>query len=176
MDDKNQMSNTRKRGWAGDDMEMEHRREQLRNSDFNSNQHKHGIVDFDQFRNKEVGVGYQARGVVRQRGGYDAEMKIIDMTKSCTTKDIGKNSIEDDEDNDSRSLSRERRRESKKKKKSSKKSSGRESDSDRRDKKKKKRKEKDDDSSYALETYLQCKGLRDFRKEIEKIFVESKLK
>jgi hypothetical protein len=63
-------------GWKGDDMEMEH---QMRETD------KSGTsvaVDLQQFRNEEVGVGYQAKHVVRQRSGQTPEQKIHDMSKA----------------------------------------------------------------------------------------------
>lgn len=68
------------KGWGGQEMEMDHRLQQLRSS-------KDGdtvtAVDLKQFRNEEVGKGYQARGVVRQKtgNGTSQTMEIVDMTK-----------------------------------------------------------------------------------------------
>ena len=126
------------KGWAGEELEIEHRREQLRNNEFKS----HKTVDLGQFQNKEVGVGYQARGVIRQRGADGPQMKIIDMTKKVDDRETG--SVE--------SSSKKKRKREKKSKRDSKK------------------KAKDD----PLKVFLECKALRDFRKEIEKIYQESR--
>lgn len=132
--------NSGSKGWAGEELEIEHRREQLRNNEFKS----HTTVDLGQFQNKEVGVGYQARGVIRQRGADGPQMKIIDMTKKVGQDKQETCSVESS---------------SKKKRKREKKSN--------RDSKKK---AKDD----PLKMFLECKALRDFRKEIEKIYQESR--
>lgn len=126
------------KGWAGEELEIEHRREQLRNNEFKS----HKTVDLGQFQNKEVGVGYQARGVIRQRAAHGPQMKIVDMTKKVDDWETG--SVE--------SSSKKKRKREKKSKRDSKK------------------KAKDD----PLKMFLECKALRDFRKEIEKIYQESR--
>ena len=128
------------KGWAGEELEIEHRREQIRNNEFKS--HTCTTVDLGQFQNKEVGVGYQARGVIRQRGADGPQMKIIDMTKKVDDRETG--SVE--------SSSKKKRKREKKSKRDSKK------------------KAKDD----PLKIFLECKALRDFRKEIEKIYQESR--
>lgn len=65
-------------GWKGDDMEMEHQRETMMRETDNS---KTSVaVDLQQFRNEEVGVGYQAKHVVRQRSEKTPEVKIHDMS------------------------------------------------------------------------------------------------
>lgn len=50
------------KGWGGNDLEMEHQRESFR-------EQKNGAaaVDITQFQNTEVGSGYQAKHVVRQK-------------------------------------------------------------------------------------------------------------
>ncbi|GFH57547.1 hypothetical protein CTEN210_14023 [Chaetoceros tenuissimus] len=126
------------KGWAGEELEIEHRREQLRNNEFKS----HKTVDLGQFQNKEVGVGYQARGVIRQRGADGPQIKIIDMTKKVDDRETG--SVE--------SSSKKKRKREKKSKRDSKK------------------KAKDD----PLKVFLECKALRNFRKEIEKVYQESR--
>lgn len=128
--------NSGSKGWAGEELEIEHRREQLRNNEFQS----HTTVDLGQFQNKEVGVGYQSRGVIRQRGADGPQMKIIDMTKKVGQDDQETGSVES-------SSKKKRKREKKSKKKA-----------------------KDD----LLKMFLECKALRDFRKEIEKIYQESR--
>lgn len=128
--------NSGSKGWAGEELEIEHRREQLRNNEFKS----HTTVDLGQFQNKEVGVGYQARGVIRQRGADGPQMKIVDMTKKVGQDDQETGSVES-------SSKKKRKREKKSKKKA-----------------------KDD----LLKMFLECRALRDFRKEIEKIYQESR--
>ena len=69
---------TQKRGWAGEDLELEHRRQQLQQPDKPAEDH--AAVDLKQFRNTEVGKGYQARHVIRQRSGQGEQMQVHDMT------------------------------------------------------------------------------------------------
>lgn len=56
------------RGWQGEDMEMDHQRE-TSSSITAGTMDKNAVtaVDLNQFRNTEVGKGYQARHVVRQK-------------------------------------------------------------------------------------------------------------
>jgi hypothetical protein len=73
----------RGKGWEGEEMEIAHQREErLRGAGSRSGKEKYQTVNLDQFRNDEVGVGFQARGVQRQKTGMDDRIKIIDMTKN----------------------------------------------------------------------------------------------
>mmetsp|Transcript_6000 Transcript_6000/g.11151 ORF Transcript_6000/g.11151 Transcript_6000/m.11151 type:complete len:142 (+) Transcript_6000:278-703(+) len=54
-------NNKRRRGWQGEEMELEHQQGDI------SRTNVAAAVDLSQFQNTEVGVGYQARHVVRQR-------------------------------------------------------------------------------------------------------------
>ena len=63
-------------------MEIAHQQEErLRGAGKRSGKEKYQTVNLDQFRNDEVGVGFQARGVQRQKTGIGDKIKIIDMTK-----------------------------------------------------------------------------------------------
>jgi hypothetical protein len=64
----------KRRGWVGDHMEFE--REKPLEGDT-----AHAAVDLEQFRNRQVGVGYQAKHVVRQRSAPESTVVIRDMTK-----------------------------------------------------------------------------------------------
>lgn len=131
---------TQKRGWQGEDLEMNHHREQQKLAEGNSHHKEHAAVDLEQFRNTEVGKGYQARHVIRQRSGQPAQdVSIRDMTKEGAKHNK-------DEKKKKRHKTEKRER-SKRDQESSKK----ESDAEK------------------LESYLRCTGLRNFRREIEKI-------
>lgn len=82
------ISSRKNRGWAGEDMEMAHVRASERNKNTAA------AVDLKQFRNDEVGKGYQAKFVVRQRtadndGATNAPSAVKDMTqkKSSSSDD-----------------------------------------------------------------------------------------
>ena len=127
-------------------MEIAHQRECLRDAHASGDvrKEKYQTVNLDQFRNNEVGYGYQARGVVRQRiGGTDSAMKIVDMSKKQTKSDSS-----DDDD-----MMR-----------------------DKRERRKLRKSSVEDKEVSSSDKYLQCKALRDFRKEIEKILSEGKLR
>ena len=71
---------TSKRGWAGEELELEHRKEQ-------NSREEYAAVNIKQFQNTEVGTGYQARGVVRQKTAAGASQSSIrDMTAKTDTK------------------------------------------------------------------------------------------
>jgi hypothetical protein len=53
--------NNKRGGWQGEEMELQHKQQQDR-----SNGVQAAAVDLNQFRNDEVGVGYQAKHVIRQ--------------------------------------------------------------------------------------------------------------
>ena len=192
-------NNNNKGGWAGDELEMQHQMEHLSN---NNTKNATAAVDLSQFRNEEVGVGYQAKGVIRQRGGKNSNigngggnsLNIIDMTQKV------KSEKNDDEDHDSDSRShRKKKKKQKKKSKKRKHSSKHHSDDDDNDddsssdhkksKKKKKKKQRQseessindkesisspkDDKDALLRKYLKCDAIRTFCKEIEKIVAEA---
>ena len=124
------------RGWDGEQMELAHAR---------ASESKKGTttaVDLSQFRNEEVGKGYQAKFVVRQRNTDDDEAPVAvkDMTKSKKSD----------------------------KKKSSRKEKKRKRYRDEDDDDKKSN--KGSTESSRLEKYLKSEGMRNFRKEIEKFF------
>jgi hypothetical protein len=77
----------RHRGWAGEELEMEHHRSNKRT--------KGGFaaVDIKQFQNIEVGAGYQARGVIRQKTSSAVQgVAVLDMT--TRNKAVDRNSME----------------------------------------------------------------------------------
>lgn len=147
-------SSSRKRGWAGEDMEINHQ--------YNYNIEKHQdksiatAVDLSQFRNSQVGKGYQSKGVIRQRTIGNTEdgdaIEVLDMTK--------KKGASNEKNSDKKYFLEETSSRRKKRKKSKKK----------KDKRKNKVLEEDNNE---VEKYLQCEGVRMFRKEIEKIYVEA---
>ena len=89
-------------GWTDtNNLELEHKREKIREGDKNQSA---VAVDLNQFRNEEVGKGYQAKGVVRQRGSTNETSRVVDMSGGSFSKQGGdsskkkKRSHEDDED------------------------------------------------------------------------------
>lgn len=113
-------------GWAGEEMEMQHSRETWKKPSAES-----VAVDLEQFRNHQVGKGYQAKFVVRQKTGHEEEAASSKRKSS-------------DEPPSSASKRTQRNDESRSKKKAK-------------------------SHSDPLLKYLQCEGLRKFRKEIAKI-------
>jgi hypothetical protein len=112
----------RQRGWAGEEFEMNHTREQFRQgitSEFTA-------VDIKQFHNTIVGVGYQAKGVIRQKAG------VID--EPTTVKDMRTKPKEEP-----------------------------------RKRSKRERKHPGEGKVQRLQRYLQCAGIREFRRQIEEI-------
>ncbi len=165
---------SRKRGWAGEEMEMAHQREKIRETSTENGSGseptkgasaKYSTVNLDQFRNREVGQGYQARGVIRQRTGISSSsaMPILDMTK--------KKSLIDDENgrpmkDDERIAEKEADdgKEKKKKKKHHRNSSSKRNESSVQSSQK---------VSKITERYIAEKGIREFRKELHKILSEA---
>ena len=89
-------------GWTDtNNLELEHKREKIREGD---KKQSAVAVDLNQFRNEEVGKGYQAKGVVRQRGSTNETSRVVDMSGGSFSKQGGdsskkkKRSHEDDED------------------------------------------------------------------------------
>ena len=135
---------SKRRGWQGEELEMNHKREQNPSS-LNS----YAAVDITQFQNTEVGKGYQASHVVRQKSN-------ITLSRSTTNR---ASSIISQENNQNRN------------------GGAHESslETDKSEKKSKKKRRKDDskkhdkDISSDTNEYLKCSALREFRKEIERI-------
>jgi hypothetical protein len=112
----------RQRGWAGEALEVNHTREQFRQgttSEFTA-------VDLKQFHNTIVGVGYQAKGVIRQKTGA--------IDEATTAQDVRTKQKEEP-----------------------------------RKRSKRERKHQGDGKMQRLERYLQCAGIREFRRQIEEI-------
>uniref|UniRef100_A0A7S2KP25 Uncharacterized protein n=1 Tax=Leptocylindrus danicus TaxID=163516 RepID=A0A7S2KP25_9STRA len=71
-------------GWSGEELEMEHAAVNATKSERSSG---YVTVDKSQFFNTEVGSGYQAKHVVRQKGAGQGDSAILDMTKPRSTPD-----------------------------------------------------------------------------------------
>mmetsp|Transcript_26455 Transcript_26455/g.78265 ORF Transcript_26455/g.78265 Transcript_26455/m.78265 type:complete len:180 (-) Transcript_26455:143-682(-) len=150
----------RRGGWKGDDMEMEHRMDHLRRSKSSSvggdrlesgdaspgggGDVSYTAVDLSQFRNTEVGKGYQARGVVRQKGTYGGgDVKIRDMTVNGVGRGQGFPQVGDEP---------------------------RIFDKNKFNSKKRRSDDVEREAGITRrERYLRCRGLREFRKELDKI-------
>lgn len=144
-----------KKGWAGDEMEMNHQREcyskERNNKSISGTATSFTAVDLSQFRNTEVGHGYQAKGVVRQRSVTRAA-DTIDRKNDLVMKGPTQKS------NDKNCSTAEERRDVHK--------------SQRR--KRKLRGEQIEYSKPSLtNAYLHSKGIRDFRRELGKILGET---
>jgi len=113
-------------------MEMEHARDS-----WNQPKTKEGVVavNLEQFRNYQVGEGYQAEFVVRQKTGHD------EVTSKATAATTSK-SVSDKKTYDEK---------------------------DRKRAKREKKRKSEEEKQHPLLKYLQCEGLRRFRKEIQKI-------
>lgn len=119
-------------------MELEHQRESL-SCDTKKSQTA-AAVDLSQFRNEEIGKGYQAKHVVRQReAAADSSGVVVDMSGGAFQSD-GK---------------KEKKKSSKKDKKSSKRK--RDTAGDKQE------------TDSRLDTYLRCKGLKKFLEDIDKM-------
>ena len=130
------------RGWAGGNLELEHQRQSLAGD--GEKKSRIAAVDLTQFRNEEVGKGYQAKHVVRQREAVSASSGVLDMSGGV---------FESAHHHDKRE------------KKPSKK--------DKKEKKSGKRKRDKEDKTAAdqkdsqLEPYFKCRGLETFLSEVE---------
>eukprot|EP00977_Amphora_coffeiformis_P010566 scaffold2486_cov160-Amphora_coffeaeformis.AAC.1 len=89
-------SGQKNRGWQGEQMELAHARES------ESKKGSAAAVDLSQFRNEEVGKGYQAKFVVRQRNAQDEEStpSVKDMTKKTTEEKKSRKSKRKSRDGD----------------------------------------------------------------------------
>lgn len=75
---------TSKKGWAGEELEIEHRNQHADDED------DYAAVNIKQFQNTQVGVGYQARGVIRQKTASETQQDVRDMSASKTQSQVGK--------------------------------------------------------------------------------------
>lgn len=146
---------TRRRGWEGEALELER-------DDAPAGASTHAAVDLQQFRNTEVGKGYQAKHVVRQRTGLPSSRSedVHDMTAAGGAKD----------------KERSKRSSSKKSKKRKRRDSSpplKDKDYDGRKRENSSFSSRGDSKSERLEKYLKCEGLKRFRKELESIVKES---
>ena len=141
----------RRRGWEGEEMELQ------RDDEPTAGLSAHAAVDLQQFRNTEVGKGYQAKHVVRQRTGMESQnaVKVQDMmtTSSATSSTRRK---------------KEHNKKASKKSKKQKKRSSSPSPIDQADKRREKS-APEDWKDELLQKYLNCDGLRQFRRELESI-------
>ena len=128
----------RKRGGWEDTLgfEIQHQREKF--SREGSDEKVSAAVDLSQFRNEEVGKGYQAKHVVRQKGAENAATGVLDMSGGT---EFSKNEREGGS-----SLKKRNR------------DDDGEEDGDRKR-----------PPDTPLQSYLKCKGMRDFVKEIDSI-------
>ena len=128
-------------GWAdANNLEIEHQRERLRAAEdggVDGERSAHAAVDLSQFRNEEVGKGYKAKHVVRQREAAISSTELVDKSGGkFSKKEAG---------------SKKRRRDD-----------GEKGNDGSKSKQAK-------DTTTPLESYLACKGMRDFMKEVDKI-------
>jgi len=139
-DDDHERFVSKRRGWAGEDLELEHQRESLRES----KEKVSAAVDISQFQNHEVGKGYQAKHVVRQQvAEKPTVMDIKDMTGGGS----------------SRSDSKKNKSSKDKQQKGEKKRKHREEE----------REEEPDNPRTRLKKYLSSPAFVSFRKEIDDI-------
>jgi hypothetical protein len=111
-----------KGGWEGDELELQHQRQK-------GPKDVPAAVDLNQFRNTEVGKGYQAKHVVRQATGKDGSIRITDMRKHDERRDRKRRRSEEERSSNHNEISLKSK----------------------------------------LQRYLECRAMREFRKEIEKM-------
>lgn len=68
----------KRRGWEGEHLELERKIDATAVDETASS---HAAVDLEQFRNTQVGKGYQAKHVIRQPSAPDRQVTIQDMTQ-----------------------------------------------------------------------------------------------
>lgn len=134
---------TQRRGWQGEEMELEHLR-----SDKVNPKSTFCAVDKEQFYNHQVGEGYQAKHVIRQPKKDEATTQVQDMTSGLKSVDHSTTKTTTPMSHRSHRHKEKRKRETK-----------RDDDAELKSKK--------------LQTYLKCAGMRSFRREIEKILSSS---
>ena len=143
------------RGWAGEDLELR-RSVKEHNGKMSTGTVRNAAVDKFEFYNTEVGSGYQAKHVVRQRQGGVAKVQIIDMSNKSV--------------NNKESLKKHKREKIDKKEK--------ETEDRRKHKKSRSKKEKDEYDTQneegnhkhdLLSQMLNCDAMCEFKLEIAKI-------
>eukprot|EP00588_Corethron_pennatum_P022661 CAMPEP_0194333224 /NCGR_PEP_ID=MMETSP0171-20130528/62002_1 /TAXON_ID=218684 /ORGANISM="Corethron pennatum, Strain L29A3" /LENGTH=181 /DNA_ID=CAMNT_0039095373 /DNA_START=8 /DNA_END=549 /DNA_ORIENTATION=+ len=155
------LQKSRVRGWEGYDMEL------TRTCHEGGGKSRSAAVDKHQFYNNEVGVGYQARGVVRQKRAVDDAYKIFDMSKPAEEDLIdirgGRKGVEDHIIDPSD----ERNKYAKQEKKKRKKEGGRPRRSERKGRKG--RKEKKKNAGFNIDIYFSNPLFLEFRKELSRV-------
>ena len=166
------ITSQRTRGWAGEEMELAHQRQKILEQQESSSMAKGGdaqfsTVNLEQFRNREVGVGYQARGVMRQKTGLAStgSMKIVDMTKKRHRDEKSAESTSSVESSSERKSSHKKKKKKHKRSTNSKRTRTRDQSPFP--------KESNNTGDENIQKYLQCKGIIDFRKELHKILSEA---
>jgi hypothetical protein len=139
----------KRKGWQGEELEMEHHREKFRNSTIEgySSTSNPVAMDLKQFQNHRVGEGYQAKHVVRQRTVTDSGIKIMDMSRKATKAEP---------------MSRKATKAEPMSRKATKAEPMSRSSYDN-----------DDDDDDLLPTYLRCRGIREFRRQLDEILKAS---
>lgn len=89
-DDERFLPKSRK-GWQGEDLELEHARESSGKSK------QAAAVDISQFQNTEVGKGYQAKHVVRQQHAERKTVEIIDYSQKNKKRAREEEAVDDDQ-------------------------------------------------------------------------------
>jgi len=151
------------RGWAGEELELERKVNEGEKKSF-------AAVDKSQFYNMEVGVGYQARGVVRQKNVQSCFNSVPIVNKSKL--EVNELEIAGYHDNDAPSQSSSRKK--LRKRKSTK------DHREERDRKKKKRKDRKSQitkspshcekiESSLLDEMLACDAMKVFHGELVKM-------
>jgi hypothetical protein len=131
-------SNNKKRVWEGDEMELQHARDQMKRNQENTTDHCSSnvvAVNIQDFHNTQVGKGYQAKHVIRQRQvdqGDKQQMNIKDLSKPKVSSVFHSPSEQ-----------------------------------------KVKHSKDANYNIYSLDALLKNKRLRDFRRELEKIYLEA---
>lgn len=140
-----------KKGWAGEEMEMNHQRDYLKQQTKSISggaaAPTFAAVDLNQFRNTEVGHGYQAKGVVRQKSMTHADT-IDGKNGLVMKKDVIRKS-----DTCCSSTGEE----------------GRDVDKGLHRKRKRRGEQVEHSKSSLTDKYLQSEGIRNFRRELKKV-------
>ena len=124
-DHRKPVASSRKRGWGGEELEMNHTRQQLREGTSTN----YTAVDLKQFHNTIVGVGYQAKGVIRQKYQLQEAVQVHDMRADQKPPGSSSEQSKREEVSTQTKQSKIQRR----------------------------------------ERYIQCAGLREFRRQLEEI-------
>jgi hypothetical protein len=77
-------------GWQGEEMELQHKQNQQQDS---STKDVSAAVDLKQFQNTEVGVGYQAKHVIRQRTSAGVAVTTTTTTTTNNKQDVSTNNL-----------------------------------------------------------------------------------